>query len=132
MIHPLLLLAVAVMAASAKRGAVTDAPKKPAAHRTPEERNARAAIDALPEPVREPLTADVVHTTTPDSPKDVARALRLHLERTRSFGSKGKPDRIVAQAQRELGVSPADGVVGPATRNAARKLGVVLPLRSAS
>jgi hypothetical protein len=130
MIHPLLLLAVAVLASNRKAAGAPDTAKKPAAHRAPEERAARAAIDALPEPVRGPLTADVVHT--PDTPKQVATALRLHLERTRSFGSKGHPDRIVAQAQRELGVAPADGVVGPATRNAARKLGITLPLRSAT
>jgi peptidoglycan hydrolase-like protein with peptidoglycan-binding domain len=36
----------------------------------------------------------------------------------------------VRRVQKLIGVSPADGIVGPKTRKATRALGVILPLRS--
>jgi peptidoglycan hydrolase-like protein with peptidoglycan-binding domain len=140
MIHPLLLLALAFVASNRKRDVSSSTPKpsRPAVStptsaptRAPEEAAARAAIDALPEPIREPVR-DAVVTNPPMSANETARALALHLRNSRSFGTKNRPDRIVAQAQRDLGVKPADGVVGPSTRAAARRAGVTLPLRSAA
>lgn len=81
--------------------------------------DARAAVDAV---LRAPTPPKL-------TPRETARALALHLRKTHSFGTKAKPDPIVAQAQRDLDVSPADGIVGPATRAAARRAGVTLPLR---
>jgi peptidoglycan hydrolase-like protein with peptidoglycan-binding domain len=77
------------------------------------------------------MTQPAPAPTVPEkmTPNQTARALRLHLTKTGSFGSRAKPDPIVAQAQRDLDVSPADGIVGPATRAAARRAGVTLPLR---
>jgi ATP-dependent exoDNAse (exonuclease V) beta subunit len=85
--------------------------------------DARAAVDSILQQSREPSMPAKL------TPNETARALALHLRKTGSFGSKRKPDPIVAQAQRDLDVSPADGVVGPATRAAARRAGVTLPSR---
>ena len=57
-----------------------------------------------------------------------ARALAAHLQSGGSFGTARSPSAAVQDAQRGIGVTP-DGIVGPRTRNAARALGVVLPLR---
>lgn len=94
--------------------------------RAPEVQAARAAIDALPAPLREPAR-DAARTPAL-TPKQTAIALRLYLNKTHKFGDKTHRDDVVAQAERDLGLV-ATGVVGPLLRNKARSLGVVLPLR---
>lgn len=70
---------------------------------------------------------------TPDAPPtptaaQEAQNLSDYLRGGGSFGSQGLPSPEVLRVQRAIGVKP-DGIVGPATRNKCRSLGVVLPLR---
>ena len=62
------------------------------------------------------------------TPRAAAQALADYLRGGGQFGTKARPSPEVAKAQTIFGLRP-DGVVGPATRNAARTAGVVLPLR---
>jgi len=62
------------------------------------------------------------------SPKEAAQALLKFLIATGRFGSKTARQPEIEQAQRDLGVT-ADGIVGPKTREAAKRQGVALPPR---
>jgi peptidoglycan hydrolase-like protein with peptidoglycan-binding domain len=64
----------------------------------------------------------------PRSPREAAEALRNFLVTTRRFGSKTDHPPEVTDAQSDLGVQQ-DGIVGPATRMAARRQGVTLPAK---
>lgn len=63
-----------------------------------------------------------------ESPAQAARNLADYLRGGGAFGYKGNPSEEVARTQRALGLT-GDGIVGPQTRNASRRLGVILPLR---
>jgi len=62
------------------------------------------------------------------TPQQAAQDLADYLRGGGQFGTKRHPSPEVHKAQVALGLRP-DGVVGPLTRNAARAVGVVLPLR---
>jgi len=62
------------------------------------------------------------------SPKQAAKDLQAFLVATNRHGSKVDRPKPVKHAQADMGVK-ADGIVGPATRKAARQLGVILPPR---
>jgi hypothetical protein len=47
----------------------------------------------------------------------------------KEFGYKNNPNPEVVKAQRAMGIEPADGIVGPMTRNRAKELGVTFPPR---
>jgi hypothetical protein len=86
---------------------------------------------AQAKPAADVLTRSTGTTSAPTAPTDAreaARNLARYLAGGGSFGSKARPSAAVESAQRALRVTP-DGIVGPATRNAARALGVTLPLR---
>jgi murein L,D-transpeptidase YcbB/YkuD len=57
-----------------------------------------------------------------------AEALRSFLVATKRFGNKKDRPKEISDAQSAMGLKP-DGIVGPATRAAATKLGVKLPTR---
>jgi murein L,D-transpeptidase YcbB/YkuD len=77
-----------------------------------------------PEPPQpEPAPASAGRTA-----QKAAEDLRAFLLATNRFGSAADRPEEVRAAQRDLGVAD-DGIVGPATRAAARKYGVTLPLR---
>ena len=61
-------------------------------------------------------------------PFEAAVALKAYLLGGGNFGTKARPSKNVYAAQKVFGI-PSDGIVGPVTRRAARKWGVVLPLR---
>jgi hypothetical protein len=65
---------------------------------------------------------------TPEDPKSAAQALQKYLVGGGKFGTAQYPSEVVANAQRVLQVAD-DGILGPQTRAAARKYGVVLPPR---
>jgi hypothetical protein len=67
-------------------------------------------------------------TETFEDPAIAAQALRTHVEAGGNFGTGAQPSPEVAAIQRVLQVAD-DGIVGPNTRAAARKYGVVLPRR---
>lgn len=58
-----------------------------------------------------------------------AKALFAYLTKYKRFGSKGKPDAMVAKYQRLMGGLVNDGIVGPKTAARAKALGVTLPNR---
>ena len=79
---------------------------------------------------------DAAHDPTPDpwaqeqrTPKQAAAQLRVFLHATKRCGTKtDRPDEVKS-AQADMRVKPVDGIVGPSTRAAAKKLGVTLPNR---
>jgi hypothetical protein len=66
---------------------------------------------------------------TPEDPQAAAQGLQKYLLETGKFGNAAYPNKQVAAVQRTLMVAD-DGIVGPQTRAAARKYGVVLPPRA--
>lgn len=85
---------------------------------------APSSSSITPEPP--PPSAELVQQAS-SAAKEAANLLAF-LIRTRRYGTpKDRPEEV-RSAQRALGV-PDDGIVGPATRKAAAKLGVAIPPR---
>ncbi|HKT94684.1 MAG TPA: hypothetical protein VJS18_21170, partial [Paraburkholderia sp.] len=88
-----------------------------------------------PAPIITPPPAPAPKETTipdvqPRTPSEAASALLGFLIKTGRFGIPTDRPKEVYDAQRDLGVKP-DGIVGPLTRAAAKKVGVALPPRPA-
>jgi len=84
--------------------------------------DALLAADATSQPERPIIIA------TPEDPQKAAQGLQKYLVDGGKFGTADHPSEVVAAAQRALMVAD-DGILGPQTRAAARKYGVVLPPR---
>jgi hypothetical protein len=84
--------------------------------------DALLAKDALEQPEKPVVVA------TPEDPKKAAESLQKYLLGGGKFGTANYPSEVVASVQRVLMVAD-DGILGPQTRAAARKYGVVLPPR---
>jgi hypothetical protein len=84
--------------------------------------DALLAKDALDQPEKPVVVA------TPEDPKKAAESLQKYLLGGGKFGTANYPSEVVASVQRVLMVAD-DGILGPQTRAAARKYGVVLPPR---
>jgi murein L,D-transpeptidase YcbB/YkuD len=83
---------------------------------------------AIPQPMPVPVaTPEQEKLTAPQA----ALKLRDYLASTGDFGSKAHPSSQVARYQGPLGTA-ADGIVGPKTRTAAAKYGVILPVAAAA
>lgn len=72
--------------------------------------------------------APQARTATPEDPAAAVERLRRYLASGGSFGTADQPSIEVAKAQRVLQLAD-DGVVGPATRDAAADYAVMLPGR---
>lgn len=113
-------------AAAAKQGVKLPAkPAAPAASRTAP-KPTRAATKPAPRGVPTRAAAPRGGGSGARAPAQAARDLAEFLRRTHRFGSKTDRPAEVQTAQRDLGV-PADGIVGPRTRAAAKRAGVTLP-----
>lgn len=92
----------------------------------------RAAAAASPDALLAPDATDQpqrpIVIATPEDPQKAAQGLQKYLVDGGKFGTATHPSEVVAAAQRVLMVAD-DGIVGPQTRAAARKYGVVLPPR---
>lgn len=114
--------------------AIRDAGAKPPPPSSPASSPSSASI-VSPPPSRlqqlPTLLAPITVTADPDMharKEAAAKALLAFLIKTGRFGSKADRPNEVRAAQAELGVT-VDGIVGPATRNAAKAVGVALPPR---
>jgi hypothetical protein len=87
----------------------------------------RRASNEPKRPARAPSNATPQAPT--ETPTQAAAGLADYLRGGGSFGDKARPNPEVSRVQRVLGLTPPDGIVGPKLRNAARALGVILPLR---
>ena len=114
---PLLILGLAALGGRKSNGATTQ--RKPATTTAARAASAGTAASG----------AAAALTTSSATPAQAAQELADYLRGGGSFGLKGKPSAEVLRVQKLIGVSPADGIVGPKTRNATRALGVILPLR---
>jgi hypothetical protein len=79
----------------------------------------------------QPMPAPAPTAHAPMTALQAAVSLRDYLAKSGDFGSKAHPSSIVKQYQGPLGVT-ADGIVGPGTRAAASKQGIVLPMAASA
>lgn len=102
--------------------AVPKTTKAPAAASTRSTPLAKAAAVTASKPAS--------NRTGADAARQLLTYVNAAIAQKRTLGSKASPDPVVKAAQLDMGVSPADGIYGPATRSRGKALiGSTFPAR---
>jgi peptidoglycan hydrolase-like protein with peptidoglycan-binding domain len=127
--QPFAALAKASAANKAKQSAIARTPIDPADQAAVNAAVSQATRDqGVTPPPKAAAPAQAAPQKQGRTAYDTALLLAAFLKKTGRFGSKTDRPAEVALAQRDLGLE-ADGIVGPQTRMAAAKAGVMLPAK---